>query len=159
MITARRDSICSLMPVYEENYRLMCALVPVLRAVRAPTTLILADFPRISFSVLECARYTSVIAIHHGFGTLGDGRLLKDIEMTVRVYHDARLVEVLSYQGSGRLAPFYRVPNAEMLGPFEKRQVNLFLTEWLRACAEHGHRLDRQSDLYAALLLATLRVA
>lgn len=128
-----RGRIRSLMSVYEDNYRLMSGMAPALDLIRVPTTLILADYPRISLSILECAPYTSVAALNHSFG-ICDGRLLKDMEMRLRVYHDARMIEVIAYQGRGRFAPRYPYPNEAMLSPFEKRQVNLFLGEWLRAC-------------------------
>lgn len=133
----KRGTICSLMPVYEDNYRLMRGLVPALGLIRVPTTLILSDYPRISLSILECAPYTCVAALNHSFGVC-DGRLLRDIEMRLRVYHDARVIEVISYQGRGRFAPHYPYPNEAMLSPFEKRQVNVFLGEWLRSCGAHS---------------------
>lgn len=133
----RIGSIRSLMPVYEANYRLMSGLMPAIGGVRVPTSFVLAGYPRISLSILECAPYTSEAALVHSFGVC-NGRLLKDMEMRLRIYHDARLLEVLSYQGRGRFAPIYAYPNEGMLSPFEKRQVNVFLGEWLRAC--HGCR-------------------
>jgi len=145
-------SIRSLMPVYEENYRLIRQLVPAFPAIRVPTTLILADYPRISFSILECAPYTSVVALCHSFG-ICDGRLLKDMEMRLRAYHDARLIEVISYQGHGRFAPVYPYPNEDMLSPFEKRQVNAFLGEWLSACGAGVYRLHHRDDHTASFLL------
>jgi uncharacterized protein YqiB (DUF1249 family) len=133
MQVEKRGSIRSLMPVYEDNYRLISRLVPAVGRTHVPTTFILSAYPRISLSILECARYTSLATLTHSFGVC-DGRLLKDMEMRLRIYHDARLLEVLSYQGRGRFAPAYDYPNEDMLSPFEKRQVNVFLGEWLRAC-------------------------
>ncbi len=139
-----RGAIRSLAPVYESNYLLMQDLAPALPRVRVPTTLLLsACYPRISLSILECAPYTSLAALSHSFG-ICDGRLLRDMEMRLRVYHDARLLEVIAYQGRGRFAPRYPYPNEAMLSPFEKRQVNVFLGEWLRACRIHQRYRDRR---------------
>jgi uncharacterized protein YqiB (DUF1249 family) len=135
--TETASGIRSLMPLYEQNYRLMTALVPALRSISRPVSLILNDDPRCSLSVVECTRYTSLLAMEHGFGAHGI-RLLRDVRMQLRVYHDARLLEVLSYQNRSRLAPFYPFPNAQMLSPFEKRQVNLFFGEWLLWCVKGG---------------------
>lgn len=149
-----RGAIRSLAPIYENNYQLMQELVPALPGVRVPTTLLLSErYPRISLSILECAPYTSMAALSHSFG-ICDGRLLRDMEMRLRVYHDARLLEVIAYQGRGRFAPRYPYPNDAMLSPFEKRQVNVFLGEWLRGCGAHeryrrrhgGPRLSFLSD-------------
>jgi uncharacterized protein YqiB (DUF1249 family) len=136
MRVVKRGSIRSLLLVYEDNYRLMSRLVPGIRRVHVPTTFVLSTYPRVSLSIMECARYTSLATLIHSFGVC-DGRLLKDMEMRLRIYHDARLLEVMSYQGRGRFAPAYDYPNEHMLSPFEKRQVNLFLGEWLRACRQN----------------------
>jgi uncharacterized protein YqiB (DUF1249 family) len=128
--TEAASGVRSLMPLYEHNYRLMVRLVPALRSIDRPVSLILHDHPISSISVTECTRYTCMLVVRHAFGP-HDDYLLPDIRMQLRVYHDARLIEVLSYQNRGRLAPFYSYPNSEMFCPFEKRQVNLFLSEWL----------------------------
>lgn len=129
--------ISSLTPLCERNYWLLIELIPVLRSINQPMSLILNDQPRSCISIVERTRYTSTLAVSHSFGA-DRSELLRDIQMQLRVYYDARLIEVLSYQNRSRLAPFYPFPNAQMLSPFEKRQVNLFLGEWLHWCIRHG---------------------
>lgn len=124
--------IRSLTPVCEDNYRLMMHWLPGLRGIRTPVTLLLGEQPAIRLSILECSRYTSVAFISQTFGRHVN-HLLRDISLRFRLYHDAHLLEVISCQGRNRLAPIYPWPNPEMLAPFEKRQVNLFMGEWLRA--------------------------
>lgn len=134
-------TIRSLMPVYEDNYRLMMQWMPALRGIRLPVSLLSTSMPLIHVSVLECTPYTSTVFIRHGFG-LREHRLLRDIGFRFRIYHDARLLEVLAYQGRSRFAPFHPWPNPDMLDPFEKRQVNLFIGEWLRCRLRLGQRLE-----------------
>jgi uncharacterized protein YqiB (DUF1249 family) len=52
----------------------------------------------------------------------------------VRLYHDARVAEVLGFQGQGRFKPHYDYPNEQMYLPDEKRQVNLMLRDVLNYC-------------------------
>jgi len=59
--------------------------------------------------------------------------------MQVRLYHDARMAEVLSYQNQHRFEGRYQYPNPQMRLPDEKVQLNRFLADWLDHCLRHGH--------------------
>ena len=63
----------------------------------------------------------------------------------VRMYHDAKMAEVLSGLNQGMLPPVYQFPNTEMKQPDEKIQLNRFLSEWLNFCLEFGqsHSLNK----------------
>ena len=63
----------------------------------------------------------------------------------VRMYHDAKVAEVLSGLNQGMLPPVYPYPNNQMKQPDEKIQLNRFLSEWLNFCLEFGqsHSLDK----------------
>lgn len=63
-------------------------------------------------------------------------------KLTLRMYHDAKLAEVLAWEGHKRLRPRYEYPNQSMYQSDEKYQLNCFLGEWLTLCLEHGHSLD-----------------
>jgi len=63
-------------------------------------------------------------------------------KLTLRMYHDAKLAEVLAWQGHKRLRPRYEYPNQSMYQSDEKYQLNRFLGEWLTVCLEHGHSVD-----------------
>lgn len=62
--------------------------------------------------------------------------------LTLRMYHDAKLAEVLAWEGHKRLRPRYEYPNQSMYQSDEKYQLNRFLGEWLTLCLEHGHSPD-----------------
>lgn len=63
-------------------------------------------------------------------------------QMDVRVYHDARMAEVISAEHARRFRGIYNYPNAQMHQPDEKNQLNLFLGEWLGHCLACGHELE-----------------
>jgi uncharacterized protein YqiB (DUF1249 family) len=63
--------------------------------------------------------------------------------LTVRIYHDARLAEVVAFTSRRRVQPRYDYPNAAMYQPDEKSQWNRFLGEWLSHCLQHGFAIDR----------------
>lgn len=71
--------------------------------------------------------------------------------MTVRVYHDARLAEVVACAGRRRVQPRYDYPNEDMLQPDEKAQWNRFLGEWLSYCLQHGFSLDHPLSEFCEL--------
>jgi uncharacterized protein len=139
--TAIKPCIRSLMPVYEQNYRLMMRFMPGLRSVRAPLTLMLDGLPAIRVSILECGPWTGSGLISQALAC-HQPRFLRDLLIGFRVYHDAQLLEVVAYQGRTRFAPYYPYPNRDMRSPFEKRRVNLFLGEWLRSRLRLGQRLE-----------------
>ncbi|WP_223577420.1 DUF1249 domain-containing protein [Kangiella taiwanensis] len=63
----------------------------------------------------------------------------------VRMYHDAKVAEVLSGLNQGMLPPVFPYPNKQMKQPDEKIQLNRFLAEWLNFCLEFGqsHSLNK----------------
>lgn len=66
--------------------------------------------------------------------------------MSIRLYHDARMAEVISSQGVFQVKPRYDYPNKNMHQQDEKQQINQFLNEWLHLCLEHGQvKLTLQS--------------
>ena len=63
-------------------------------------------------------------------------------QLDVRVYHDARMAEVIGAENARRFRGIYSYPNAQMHQPDEKNQLNLFLGEWLGHCLACGHELE-----------------
>ena len=89
----------------------------------------------IQLNVEEDHRYTTMLVISQdGYGPAW----LQPQSMNVRMYHDARMAEVLSYQRQKRFDGRYRYPNPEMRAPDEKVQLNKFLAEWLDHCLRFG---------------------
>ena len=86
---------------------------------------------------LELCRYTSVFRLTYEFD-LGSTPL-RDPDLEVCVYHDARLAEVRSFRG------FQRHPQLSKLHSGLKRELdqrwtrNMMLNKWLEYCAERGH--------------------
>jgi hypothetical protein len=58
--------------------------------------------------------------------------------MSIRLYHDARLAEVLTTQDIRQVKPRYDYPNIQMHQQDEKQQTNQFLNEWLHLCLRLG---------------------
>lgn len=90
---------------------------------------------RIVLTLLERSRYTLLMGIQQVFLPEQPQALLSDLQFKVRIYLDAKLAEVVSYQGQQPLESRYPFPNKRMFYPDEKRQTNLVLYDWLSNCS------------------------
>ncbi len=92
--------------------------------------------------VLERSPYTTSLQLSQ---TLvgAPSAWLKMPRLTVRMYHDAKLAEVLAWEGHKRLRPRYEYPNQAMYLADEKHQLNQFLGEWLDLCLAEGLSIDK----------------
>lgn len=87
--------------------------------------------------VTERCRYTDTLTLRQS----GFGLAALAPQLTVRIYHDARLAEVTAFADRRRVQPLYDYPNPAMHQPDEKAQWNRFLGEWLSHCLQHGFSL------------------
>lgn len=123
---------------FERNYAVLTALLDEIQLERRGTVNFeLAGCP-VEISTIENTRYTSLIRIHHELK--GKGSFLSDVIFDIRVYEDAQLAEVISYQGQSRIKFKYDYPNNNMYMPDEKSQGNLLLHDWLSTCARLNYK-------------------
>lgn len=94
---------------------------------------------RFQFSVIERARYTATLEIAE-FGQRLQWGL--SASFTVRMYHDARMAEVLAFQHQRHAGLRCDYPNPRMHLPDEKTQWNFLLGEWLDHCLAQGYSLE-----------------
>ncbi|ASJ95564.1 MULTISPECIES: DUF1249 domain-containing protein [Shewanella] len=86
------------------------------------------DFGCLEVRLLENTQYTQLVEISR---TLDMVQYVDTPKVVVRVYHDAKLAEVLTSRQIYRLRPVYDYPNIRMYHRDEKYQVNAFLEELL----------------------------
>ncbi len=91
--------------------------------------------------ILERSPYTTTLQLFQT-SIAGESRWLHMPRLTVRMYHDAKLAEVLAWEGHKRLRPRYEYPNQAMYHADEKLQINQFLGELLTRCISEGHHID-----------------
>jgi uncharacterized protein len=134
---ARPGSFVGLMTLYESNFVRLGWLVDDLRDVKKPRVSRVAADCDLHLTPLELARYTSVFRLTYEFES--EGSTLRDPDLEVCVYHDARLAEVRSFRG------FQRHPQLAKLQSGLKRELdqrwarNMMLNKWLEYCSERGH--------------------
>ncbi|ABC32643.1 uncharacterized protein conserved in bacteria [Hahella chejuensis KCTC 2396] len=98
----------------------------------------------IRIKVLESSRYTNLLFLEQVHAI---GRWVNNPQLTVRIYHDARMAEVISAVNHARVEAVNDYPNGKMHLPDEKLQLNQFLSEWLNYCLHHGHSTEELRDL------------
>ena len=125
--------------VFEANYHLLWKLLPNLFDDFDELTLTSAYGARdLHVKVTERCKYTTMLSLTKPFSAAGTW--MPDLEIFLRIYHDARVVEVSSYQGCKRIPPPYAVKAGSRYQKDEKRQANFLLHDLLRYCMLHGYR-------------------
>jgi uncharacterized protein YqiB (DUF1249 family) len=115
--------------VYEKNYQLLVHLLPFLRNGRAIKQVIRAGADHLQVVVLEKSKYTHLVELQQL--PVEPDTLPTALTLQVRLYHDAQLAEVSTYQDHHRLLSKYDYPNRNMFHRDEKRQANCLLYDWL----------------------------
>ncbi len=128
--TIKRTQYQTTTPVglYEANFRRLNRLLPDISKMPAGECLELPDGGT-AIVILEQFKYTTLISLKQVFDTRF--RHLSSIEMDLRICHDARLLEVVGYQGRNPVQSALYYPNKHMLQLDEKKQLNLLLKEIL----------------------------
>jgi uncharacterized protein YqiB (DUF1249 family) len=125
----------SLMDLYENNFLRFRKLVPGLDALSEHAYSRINGCMGLHITVLDRSRFTTTLRMTYHF-TEG-GRLHSEPDLKLRVYHDARLVEVLSgHLKHGRQKLEHLPADAKL----EKWKLNRFLFKWLGFCLHQGHQ-------------------
>ncbi len=98
---------------------------------------------KMRFEVIERARYTTTVSVARQDNE--EQAWLQLPTLTVRLYHDADIAEVLGWNKHKKFDVRYPYPNKQMYQCDEKAQLNSFLGEWLNLCLAQGHSLEKVS--------------
>ena len=145
--------LSTLMNLCEVNYMFLVRLLASHNdeeAVGDERCFFISDFLSYKITILEITRYTSLVSIRQELPktkavVTGEDNNNKTVfdhilrpKMIIRLYHDARMAEVISNQDIKQVKPRYDYPNSKMHLPDEKEQINQFLKEWLQLCLKLG---------------------
>jgi uncharacterized protein YqiB (DUF1249 family) len=137
-----RVDLADLQATCEANYARLMRLLPDMRGSCAGRRVAISQGERLlgvlALDVLESCPYTTTLRVRQEH----DLAWLPSPPLEVRVYHDARMAEVIGAQQARRFLGRYPYPNAAMYQPDEKSQLNLFLGEWLSHGLACGHELE-----------------
>jgi uncharacterized protein YqiB (DUF1249 family) len=133
MNSTRQPVHIAKMRAFEMNYVRIMQLVPELLESGEP---LLFSHSKgegvICIELVERSRYTSKLELVHQIPALKGW--IPDMRISVQVYHDAEVAEVIAYQRQERFQARNPYPNPQMHHRYEKAELNRFLTEWLDFC-------------------------
>lgn len=92
----------------------------------------------VSVDVVERTPYTTLLSMASQIST--SSVFAPKTKMQVRLYHDARVAEVVMIQGVRRIDSYNEYPNKNMHLPDEKRQGNRLLSEILSFCHVNDYK-------------------
>ena len=126
------------MTIYEHNFSRLVTLLPGVRQLSGQLTALGRQQRCLAVEVVEHYKYTTVLRLAQNLPIPLPAAGLS--HMTVCIYHDAQVAEVLAYQNCSRFRAKYDYPNPKMMQVREKRRVNEFLGEWLDYCLAQDMR-------------------
>jgi uncharacterized protein YqiB (DUF1249 family) len=141
----RPRSFVALMALYESNYVrlgwLAGGLIGSVAALSGRHRSVVANDCDLLLSVTERSPYTTTLNLTYHLPAPADGALASEYpDMSIRVYHDAHLVEAQEWAGShphGVLQALRRRAEREL---DQRWARNIMLNKWLEYCLERGHR-------------------
>lgn len=123
---------------YETNFERLAWLVPRLASAHGVLLSHGTDGMSLQLTIVERSKYTTTIALTHHLRS--KDAIVTDPFMKIRIYHDARVAEVLSYQCQSQLQIFHPDATLNIPNLREKCRINRFLGEWLDYCIAYGYR-------------------
>ena len=135
---ARRGDFVSLMTVYESNYVRLKQMVPALRTLQGTHLSLIDNDCRLALRLEEQAAYTTTFNLTYVFTT--EAGEFADPDLTVRVYHDAHLAEVLACARWHRHRILASLSNTLKREPNDRWRRNMMLNKWLEYCLDCGHQ-------------------
>jgi uncharacterized protein YqiB (DUF1249 family) len=134
--TRHKVDLAGLQALCAANYAAIVRLLPQLQNESGGRFVIDALGAReVNVRVLDRGPYTTLIDIEQ-VGGAASAAVAPQFQ--VRVYHDARMAEVIACHGHRHIKPRYDYPNAGMYQRDEKYQLNQFLGEYLSLCLATG---------------------
>jgi len=120
---------------FEHNYSYFRELFPEIIELYSGKLIYKDSLKTIKIKCLEVSRYTTLVSLSLTFTACPK---IEPIDMTIRLYHDAQLADVVSYQNiSPLVAPYFS--EDKNTAENHKRQANILLYEILSGCAKSGH--------------------
>lgn len=124
----------SLMDLYENNYLRLRKLIPDLSVLPIDSISHLPGCLSLHLTILERSKFTTTFSLTYVF--IDAEHASTEPALTIRVYHDAKIVEVLTgHLQHGRKRYEHVAGSAIKV----KWKLNRFLFKWLGYCLHLGH--------------------
>jgi uncharacterized protein YqiB (DUF1249 family) len=142
-----RPTVGHLIDLCEENYTCLGNLLPDIQNMSGHYRSCPTGQADLYLEVLEHTRYTSLIHLTYYF-VQKNGQTEPDPDAILRLYHDARQLEVMELRQSNLPTEnLYEAP-----GLLNKWQANLFVAKWLDFCTQQQHQFrPYAAEVYSAI--------
>jgi hypothetical protein len=137
---ARPRSFVALMSLYESNYLRLRELAGALDALRGEWVSRVTSDCDVRLRVVECSPYTTTCELTCLLSVAADDTYP---DMSVRIYHDARLVEAQAWSLAHEHEPLRRLRAAAERELDQRWARNMMLNKWLEYCMDRGHSFLR----------------
>lgn len=128
------------MTLYESNFIRLISLLPNFKDMPVEQVSGSANDLPLFLSVRDRGPYTTTLHMTYLFQE--EAQSVPDPDLTVRIYHDARMVETMQCSTTHRhgvLKPYTTEPGRAL---HQRWQRNMMLNKWLEYCVDVGHRFD-----------------
>lgn len=149
---ARPRSFVALMGLYESNYTRLGWLVEDVASFSGSARSIVGGDCDLVLSVAERGPYTATLTLTYLLPEGGaapesaeaaPGHGVSVPDMSIRVYHDARVAEALGWAPAHEHDALRRLRNGLERELDQRWARNTMLNKWLEYCVERGHRFPR----------------
>lgn len=131
------------MDLYESNYIRLRRLIPDIDALGDTAVSVSQGCLDLQYLLLEHTRYTTSFILTYYFDD--HSRFITEPNLEIRVYHDARLAEVISavlhkhHYCNQRAFSVDKLISPDLSILQSKWRLNRFLYKWLNFCLLRGH--------------------
>lgn len=141
------------------NYALLLRLLPLQYELGQQWQIKMPNGLYFELSVLEISAYTECYKLAQKVWAVSDEEGesspslvpgFMNMEFEFRVYHDAQMLEVISYQKQSRIRANNPYPNEHLHHKDEKLQVNQLLKDWLNLAVKHQSKNNNKTLLEAS---------
>lgn len=129
----------SLMDLYENNYMRLRRLVPDMSAIPDEAVSSVSGCLSLYLNILERTKFTTTLQLTYRFDDAGE--IVAEPALTIRVYHDAHQLEVLTGHLQHGRQHYDHIPDKTLN---VKWKLNRFLYKWLGFCLYLGHSFDNK---------------
>ena len=132
-----QPTVGALVDLCEENYDYLLRMAPDIAQMQGVHRSRCCKHTDLYLEIIEQSKYTTIVHLTYYLDHEGGQR--PDPDSVLRVYHDARQVEVISL--NQKVLPVDRLYEAP--GLINKWRVNQFISKWLSFCVGQNHCFDQ----------------
>jgi uncharacterized protein len=130
------------MALYESNYQRLSWLTGSFEQLTGRHRSHVPGDCDLLLTVTDRSPYTTTLNLTYHLGDSADGSSGEYPDMSIRIYHDAHLVEAQEWAGSHPHAVLQALRRRAERELDQRWARNMMLNKWLEYCLERGHRFS-----------------